>query len=642
MARTLFLKFLISIWFFPVLANGQEPYKRTLDSMYQNFTKLKSIPEKDVAAVRDAIYDLNNNGFQDLAESRTFLFLKLTREKGSLKDQALLYYTLGSIYRKMGKPSKAIEAYEKNLSLLEKSGNEESMGPTYTQIGNVYYDTGQHEKAMEMQLQSLSINQKYGNKKRIAHTLSCIGFMLADDKRYNEAIGYFKKSLNISKELNDSTQIAANYTHLGITKHTLKAYDSSLYYLNKSLKYAEPIGFDYMVGYVLEYMGKIYTDQKDYAKAKEYIGKSLELRLKKNEPIDIAQSRLSLAWIYIYENKPTQAIELAQQALATSKEIDFLTGKENANKALSKAHELNGDYHKALNYYKDYKTIFDSLTNIEKNKAIDKVNTQIKIEQETYAVKLKQAKQQGFFNTVLIVLAMAFILLTIGFFYSRKRQKQKNGLMLKLKELEAEQKILVSAQNERKKISQDLHDDLGTVISAIKLVVTNSYGNDKSLLKMVEKANYDVREFFTRIALSGSENNQLSRAIKTTTENLNRTNQLTFEYIEVGNESLIPIDFVQPLSRIAIELMVNVAKHAQATECTVQLIIEDNEVQIMVEDNGKGFNPKTIKKGMGIDSIYARTNRWNGEVHISSGTNGTTSIIKLPINKNNMDEARAV
>lgn len=630
MIRTLFLRTLIIIWFLPVLVSGQEPYKKTLDSLYQSLTKVESISEKDLNTVRDAIMDLSEKGFQDLAESMVFQFLKLADEKGNLKDQASLYYILGRVHRKTSHPDKALEAFGKSLDLYKKAALEEDMAPVYSQMGNVYYDTGQNEKAIEAHMKSLSINQKYGNKKNMAYTLSGIGFILADQKRNQEAMDYFRKSFDLAHSLGDSTQMASSCTHLGITQHTLKELDSSLYYFKRSLAYAEPIGFDYMVGYATDYIGKIYTDRKEYVKAKEYLQKGLELRERQKVPIDIVQSQLSLAWLHIYLNEPAPALNLAEQALKISKGVPFLKGERNANETLSKAHEMNGDHQLALKYFKDYKIANDSLFTMEERKAIDKANTQIKVEQETYGIKLEQAKQQSFFNTVLIVLATAFVLLTIGFFHSRRKQRQKNRLTVKLKELEAERKVLVTAQNERKKISRDLHDDLGTTISAIKLVVTNSYGNDKSLLGMVEKANNDVREFFTRLALSAPEDNYLSTNIKTTMENLNRTGRATFEYIEVGDESLIPADHIEPLSRMAVELMVNVAKHAQATECTVQLLVGDNEVQLMVEDNGKGFDPKKRKKGMGLDNIYARAQRWNGEVHISSSETGTTTIITIP------------
>ncbi|HET8886049.1 MAG TPA: tetratricopeptide repeat protein [Salinimicrobium sp.] len=622
---------LVFIWALPILSFGQSPYRSTIDSLYKSFQKAKSISENDIENVRKEIYEFSDDGKHEVAKTAVFRFIELSEKQGNIKIRASLYFILGRIYRKSGNNTKGIEAFEESLNLYKEAEEEEILAQIYSQIGNIYYDMGQNDKAMEMQLKSLSLNQKYGNKNRMAYTLSGIGFIMGDQKRYREAIGYFKQSLDISKKLGDSTQIAANYTHLGITKHTLKEYDSSLYYLNKSLEYAEPIGFDYMIGYVSDYIGKVYTEQKDYTKAKGYLEKSLELRLKQNSPIDLAQTRLSLAWLYIYQKEPAPAIELAHQALIGSQGTHFLIGEKNANEALSKAYELNGDYQNALIHYKGFKNVNDSLINTEKSKSINEINTQIKVEQETYELKLKQSRQRMLYMSILILFIGAFSLLITRFIRYKKRQKKQADLKLKLKELEAEQEILFSTHSERKRISQDLHDDLGTTISAINLIITNSYLHDKSLVKMITKANMDLKYFFKKLSMPDLSGDGLFHILREKIDGLNAIGKVHFIFIGIGKESLMPTVLKLPITRISVELLSNVLKHSDASEATLQLLIDSEQVQLIVEDNGKGYNTKTEKKGMGINNIYSRADRWNGEVHISSSTAGTTSIITVPL-----------
>ena len=87
--------------------------------------------------------------------------------------------------------------------------------------------------------------------------------------------------------------------------------------------------------------------------------------------------------------------------------------------------------------------------------------------------------------------------------------------------------------------------------------------------------------------------------------------------------------------RIIQELVANIIKHAEATEAMIHLTNHKDSLNIMVEDNGKGFNPNQIttkNKGMGISSIDKRVEHLEGTMTIESETNkGTTIIIDIPI-----------
>lgn len=200
-----------------------------------------------------------------------------------------------------------------------------------------------------------------------------------------------------------------------------------------------------------------------------------------------------------------------------------------------------------------------------------------------------------------------------------------------IQEERALQREVEIQEQERQQIARDLHDDLGTTISAIKLIITNSYDDDKTLVNMINKANTDVRHFFSKLSLEQGKNENIVEIIRTKIAELNRIGNVDLSLITVGDELTLPDYLIQPLSRIAVELLSNVIKHSEATEATIQLLIEKKEVQLIVEDNGIGFDLKEKRgKGMGLENIYSRTNRWNGEVHLSSNHSGTTVIITIP------------
>ena len=78
-------------------------------------------------------------------------------------------------------------------------------------------------------------------------------------------------------------------------------------------------------------------------------------------------------------------------------------------------------------------------------------------------------------------------------------------------------------------------------------------------------------------------------------------------------------------------LIISVKNIAHAKEILIQLIRNEEDLEIMVEDDGKGYDPAEVKKGMGTENVSARVNFLKGEISVYSviGT-GTTSTITIP------------
>jgi len=88
------------------------------------------------------------------------------------------------------------------------------------------------------------------------------------------------------------------------------------------------------------------------------------------------------------------------------------------------------------------------------------------------------------------------------------------------------------------------------------------------------------------------------------------------------------------LYTIVQELVNNILKHSKATEVTIQLNKVDNNLNIIVEDNGVGFDVASarLKNGMGLMNQEIRIDKLNGTISIDSGKGkGTTTIINIPV-----------
>jgi signal transduction histidine kinase len=80
------------------------------------------------------------------------------------------------------------------------------------------------------------------------------------------------------------------------------------------------------------------------------------------------------------------------------------------------------------------------------------------------------------------------------------------------------------------------------------------------------------------------------------------------------------------------EMLQNTNKYANAQVVTVKIYLENQELVLVVSDDGVGFVLKKVKKGIGLQNIYFRTNECKGIVDISSiRGKGTTITVKVPI-----------
>ncbi|HEY8559691.1 MAG TPA: PAS domain S-box protein [Pyrinomonadaceae bacterium] len=208
------------------------------------------------------------------------------------------------------------------------------------------------------------------------------------------------------------------------------------------------------------------------------------------------------------------------------------------------------------------------------------------------------------------------------------------------------QRIVGAQEDERKRISRDLHDHLGQKLTALKLNLEILRGQceDDELHRLVEKVqalaeSIDSELDFLAWELRPATIDELG--LEATLENfvgefsLQFNIRADFHSRKLRNKRLLP-EIEINLYRIAQEALNNIAKHAQATQVSVLLEKPDNHIVLIVEDNGIGFKPKrkTDKSaGLGLVGMGERAALIGGAVEIESKAGkGTTVFARVPAN----------
>lgn len=186
-----------------------------------------------------------------------------------------------------------------------------------------------------------------------------------------------------------------------------------------------------------------------------------------------------------------------------------------------------------------------------------------------------------------------------------------------------------------------MHDGVGGSLAWLKLSLSNlqAESNCPTLLEEIEhleKTYQEIRKISHNLTPISFKKNSLPITIE---NYLNRT----FPDLEIGicfqcypEEELENLTYEQKICvyRIIQELSNNIQKHALATNVNIHLTGHESYLTIMVEDNGRGFDPKKTKYGIGFRNIQKRITLFNGKMEIDSERgNGTTIIIDIPYTK---------
>ena len=207
--------------------------------------------------------------------------------------------------------------------------------------------------------------------------------------------------------------------------------------------------------------------------------------------------------------------------------------------------------------------------------------------------------------------------------------------------------MVATQEDERDRLSRDLHDDVGTRLSAIKLYISslgkkleeNQLTEAKSMAansaRLIDETMSDVRKMLLNLSPQVLEEFGYTTAVEVLVGKINETRMLNFDLVMFGLKQGLPKHHELVLYRITQELINNVLKHAAASRVSLQVGHRDEKIILMMEDNGKGFDIHAHKNGYGLKNLEARTQLLKGHMEIDSQPGkGTCVLIEIPYKLN--------
>ncbi|WP_210423719.1 sensor histidine kinase [Croceivirga thetidis] len=219
-----------------------------------------------------------------------------------------------------------------------------------------------------------------------------------------------------------------------------------------------------------------------------------------------------------------------------------------------------------------------------------------------------------------------------------KQQRVEN--LLKDQELVSIDAMIAGQEKERQKVAGELHDDLGSLMATIKLHFDNAKISRKdpalkNAQKLLDEAYQKIRGM-AHSKNSGVMSDQgLLAAIQKMAKTITETNALEVSVEDFGLGERLENSLELSIFRMVQELVANAIKHAEATKVTIQLTQYEDNLNIIVEDNGKGFDRSKLnlaKSGMGLTNIEKRVEHLEGSFTVDSVMGkGTSILIDIPV-----------
>jgi signal transduction histidine kinase/ligand-binding sensor domain-containing protein len=211
------------------------------------------------------------------------------------------------------------------------------------------------------------------------------------------------------------------------------------------------------------------------------------------------------------------------------------------------------------------------------------------------------------------------------------------------KQKEQLETMVATQENERKRIAFDLHDDIGTRLSALRLFISSMQNNinrrnypqashiSTNAVDLIEETIKQIREMLLNLSPSILDEFGYTTAVETLVNKINLARSIQFNLVIFGLDRRLPKHYELALYRITQELINNVIKHSEAKNVSMQIGFRDQLIILMIEDDGKGFDMSLSQAGYGLKNLQARTKLLGGSIHIDSTlSKGTSVLIEIP------------
>ncbi|RNL87803.1 tetratricopeptide repeat-containing sensor histidine kinase [Sinomicrobium pectinilyticum] len=571
------------------------------------------------------------------------LVLKI-RDTAGIADT---HWNYGAFYLDRENYDSAYYHYHRAQKLFEDTGDTYYSGKMLYNMAYIRGRIKDYTGCEVLLFQAISRFQPQDRYKQLYNCYNHLGVVYEELKEYDKAITYHKRALDYLGKMDDkSVFLQDSQNNIGLIYQKQGNQEEALYYFNEALQ-TPGLESDDVELYTRLMENRAFSRflDSDTTQLPQDFYRALRVWEDRRNTSGIILGKLRLARYYIKYNDSARARDLAREAYDLARKIRNNRDILSALLFLAGADRENGP-----EYLQEYIRLSTDIQEQER-RTRDKF-TRIQYETDQYIEKTRQlSSQKMWILTVGIALVLLLLLL-----YILNRQFARNKLLhmenlqqkaneqIYLLSLKQQAKLQEGRNQERIRISEELHDSILGDLFAIRIDwgFLKLQGDPDSLqkhryyLQELQRIERDIREASHELR---NEPDTYPLNFIFIVEKLvqKRANTGRFKYRLVHDDSIAWEDIDEVIKvnlyRVIEEALQNCIKHAGTTLVEVQFQRKKNNLlQLTIRDNGIGFNPRKRHKGIGIKNMQSRIRKLRGTFHIHSQKDrGTVLTVSIPI-----------
>lgn len=583
------------------------------------------------------------------SDSASIIFELEKKNLQSTTDSGLYFYFIADWFYARSVFDSAALYFEKSTQKLDPLVEPSLKSMAYISLSRINSFDGNWDKALFFSQDSYTHALSVLDSNYMAFALFDISVIYHDMEQFDKGVVYGKEALQILEDYPKAKPLFRAYAlnAIAINFDDWDKPDSALFYHYKvveDLKNLDSIS----VSHTFNNIGNTLLKQKKYTEAKKWIDISLSLNTKAKNKTRLATNYTNLGTIaYSLGNYPDAEIMLDSAAKyvelsqSTEKKRDYLQEQYRYNK-------LRGRLPKAIMFLEEYSTLKDSIFKDERVKLMADLEAKYKVEtkdrelaESRAALAENELTVKNRNNQLLLTLIFSLILVGLGFFtYYRQKTKNKNlEQEANLQAIYAEQETQKRLNEQRNRISSDLHDNIGAqltfIVSSLNNLKCMELGAEKMAKKIDQISEFTVEtvgELRDTIWAMNKENVSLAD-LQGRIANLIAKAAAAYPLVDfhlVMDNNLDQEFLLNPLEginyfRVTQEALNNALKHAGASQISITLTKEKESIRVCVQDNGYGIQGNSL--GSGLGNMRNRAESIGKKLEVESETNQGTQVI---------------
>ncbi len=628
-----------------------------LEANVENFNRAMKIERPSVDQV-DTVIQLGV-AYSYLNKDTSLLLGERSVALGEAQSDPLIYakalLEFGDSYRVFKDLGKAEELVKRAREIYLENNAESEVASTNNVLGAIEKNRGDNEGAINFYLKALEVWERLGDTQNMIKPIINIGAVFQSSGRPLKALEYDVRAWEIAEIIGDdraksyvSNNMAIIYNDLALryqdmldtAVYNVETYkDSASYFIDRGLE-AYQRGLD------------LSRKNKDEENSMRILGNMVDLKITAGDyegALDLCSRiekesialgnmrtlnslRIRQAKVSRHFGQIEKAKRYAQEALNMASKEDMASDKAQADFELYLLNKDLGNVSTALAHFEAYQEYMSINGKIERNQAIAEVESRYQnaqkekriLQQENDILELR-AKNDKISKQRHRIIGGSLMLAILGFLgvYIGRIRKERND---KIAFAEA---LIFAQEEERKRIARDLHDGVGQSLLLIKKQMANTREKTEENQQLISQTLEEVRSISRDLHPFQLKQFGLTATISDTIEKVAQSSDLFISHDIDNIDHLLTSKAEIHVYRVVQEALSNIVKHAEASAARVVVKSLTDRVEILIQDNGKGFSHADkleTSKSLGIRTMFERISAIGGELKIGPGKSNGTEI----------------